>query len=357
MAETSEPRSAWLAFPLTVFLASRAWMFLVAGISLALRPAMFVGDNYDVNVFESLCRWDCVWYMHVARDGYDQAWLSNFFPLFPLFARALHVVFPAPYQTVMVVAANLAGAGALVVIYRVFRTLSGEPAARGALVLWALWPFSFFQAAGYPESLMALMTALTVRWALQRRHWRAAAALGLGILSRHLTLAAGPVLLVAQLRERRVKAVPALLLPWALGALYPLFQWFHWGDPWTWLKARSVWGAPAWFGLVQYVQGDASEAKLHVYVALALVPTLGALLLLRKREWWELAGYGTTLMLTVWAIGLMGLGRYTGAAWPAFLPLGAWLSKRPVLLLSCAGVFAALQGFAIYLFSHAYPLL
>jgi len=81
----------------------------------------------------------------------------------------------------LLVVSNGAGLWALLVIYRIFATLNGEAAARWALTLFGVYPFAFFQAAGYPESLMIFFSALTILLALPGNHLWAGVALGLGV--------------------------------------------------------------------------------------------------------------------------------------------------------------------------------
>ena len=66
--------------------------------------------------------------------------------------------------------------------------------------------------------------------------------------------------------------------------------------------------------------------------------------------------FAVGLMLTLWTVGLAGLGRYSASCWPAFLPLGAWLAKRPSLLMPCVCAGALLQGLFLYLFAHWYNI-
>ena len=68
------------------------------------------------------------------------------------------------------------------------------------------------------------------------------------------------------------------------------------------------------------------------YLPFALLPTVGALALLRKPQWWELAAFALILVIVNGAVGIVALGRYMAACWPAFLPLGVW----PVPALSAA---------------------
>ena len=69
-----------------------------------------------------------------------------------------------------------------------------------------------------------------------------------------------------------------------------------------------------------------------------------------------LAGYAVPLMLCLWFVGLAGLGRYTQAVWPAFLPLAIGLCKHPMLKMPVVLLFSLLQGLFLYLYVHGYAI-
>src|SRR4051794_1986220 len=52
-----------------------------------------------------------------------------------------------------------------------------------------------------------------------------------------------------------------------------------------------------------------------------------------------------------------GLGRYSASCWPAFLPLGVLVSRKPWLQAPLVGVFALFQGIFAYLFIHQFEVL
>jgi len=355
----------WL-FPVWAFLLSRSAIFLETQWSLAIDPRLHrPGGPLSFPALEGLCRWDCGWFETIATRGYVQPTFANFFPLFPLLGKAVSAVTQLPLSISFVLSANLVALVSLVVIYRIFSDLEGEAVARVALSLFVAWPFSFFQAAGYPESIMVLTTALAVLWSQRGQHIRAGVALGIGILARHLTLVGGFSLLVAQIQQRGLRlrqllwnrAALGLVMPIAIASLYGLFLWVRFGDPAAWWKARQQgWGEPAWYGLLTFFRHSNWEPQIGVYVLLSIIPGIGAFMLLRKREWRVLAAYAVALMVVLWAIGLMGLGRYTGSCWAAFLPLASWMERRPWLQFPVVSAFAVLQGMFIYLFVHSYPI-
>jgi mannosyltransferase PIG-V len=355
---------ARVAFPVGLFVFSRLALFLLARVSLVLEtrlyrpPFKFPGRAG----LEAFCWWDCGWYVGIAQEGYTRAQATNFFPLLPLLGRMVHELTGLSLPVALVGIAQVAGLLALVVLHQLFRELEGEEEARTALLLFTAYPFAFFHSAGYPESLMVLLTALAVALSLRGRHGWAALTLGVAGLARHLSLLAGFSLLYQQLRSRGggVRALLhrdllALLIPPLLTSLYFVYLWRTFGDPQLWWKVRAQGWGGAWAGLGDWLRGKWAP-EVGLYVVVSFIPGVGALLLLRQRRWWVLAAFGLPLMLVLWTVGLVGLGRYSAAVWPAFLPLGAWLARRPALrdpiILGCA----LFQGMLVYFFVHSYPI-
>jgi hypothetical protein len=368
-----------MTFPLLLFVCTRIALFGVSYLGLTFVPEIWIpwGERERLlfhlhPALDGLCRWDCYWYYGIAARGYQEAVQTTFFPLYPALVRAVHAVTGMPLHLSLLVVSNLAGVAALVVVYRIFVLLASEAAARWALTLHAAYPFTFFQATGYPESLMMLFSALAILFALRGNHLWAGVLLGCGGLVRHLTLVAGAALVVAQIRERGVHpkrflgspAILGLLLPWLGVGLYCLYQYHLFGDPLAFWHTRSgpQWGERAWWGVWQVVTNqDAGPYTGDVpvwrsYLPFALVPTVGALALLRKPHWWELAAFALILVAINGAVGIVALGRYMAACWPAFLPLGVWLAQRPSWQGPVITLLAVFQGLFFFLFMHQYPI-
>jgi hypothetical protein len=357
-------RYGWTIPPLAVFAFSRIAVLSVVAISLAIDPRLHRGEGVTpFPAINGLCRWDCDWYVWIARDGYWAPEFANFFPLLPLLIRSAHVVTGLPYAWSAVLVANLAALAGFLVVYRVFQRLEGDHVALVALSLFAAWPFSFFHATGYTEPLMLLSTAGAIYLAMEHKYWWAGAALGLGLLTRHTAVLGGGALLTAQVLDRGIhpkrfvlhRDFIGLVLPFVIGSLFPAFLYARFGDPLTWLHIRHRWGPIVWQGVYHFFRGT-YEPHFATYVVLSIVPGVGAFLLLSRRRWWILAGFAVPFMVAMWSIGLGGLGRYTASCWPAFLPLGAWLQRHPYLVAPVIALFAALQGVYLYLFSHVYPI-
>lgn len=366
-------RCNWIAFPLVLFLCTRIALFGFSQIAMTLMPdLLWVTDPREYikqyPFLDGLCRWDCWHYGRIARESYTEERWTNFFPLYPLLTRVLHEVTGIHTNLALLIVSNIACLGAFLVIYRIYTTVAEENTARWGLMLFAAYPFSFFQAMGYPESLMLFFSALAVLLALRGNHIWAGIALGFGTLGRHVALFTGPALVIAQLRQRgphpkRLLLSPAilgLLFPWLFLGLYCLYQYLTFGNPLAFAQARDTWGPMAWWGIGDLLSTQDSNndvRAMYSYLPFALITTVGAVALLKRQEWLELAAFAIVFMLILWAIGMFGLGRYTASCWPAFLPLGAWLATRPNWQGPIVGALVLFQGLFFYLHMHMFPIL
>ena len=368
-------RWKWAAFPIVLFLCTRIALLGFSQIAMIVEPTLRYGYSpqkllQHYPALDGLSRWDSQHFLRIAYEGYTEPLWTNFFPLCPLLVRTLHVLTGIPAHLGLLIVPNVAGLGAFLVIYRIFIMLADEDGARWALVLFAAYPFAFFQATAYPESLMIFSSSLAVLLALRGNHIWAGVALGFGVLARHLTLFTGAALLAAQIRQRGLHprrlllnpAILGLLIPWLFLGLYCLYQYITFGNPLAFAAARAMppWGDRAWWGIGNLL--TTTEQSEHVpiiysYLPFAAITTIGAIALVTRQEWTELAAFAVVFILVLWGIGMWGLGRYTASCWPAFLPLGIWLAKRPNWQGPVIGMLALFQGLYFYLFIHMIPIL
>ncbi len=317
---------------------------------------------------DGLCRWDCAWFHRVVEDGYATAEYAKVFPLFAALGGALEKFLGINHLVGFVLVANAASLASYFVIYRLFRELEDEAASRAALLLFAAFPFHYYQAAGYPESLMVLATAGSIALARRGHHLSSGLALTLGFAARHLTLAGGAGLLAAQIRQRGLNsrrflaspAVLALLMPWAFLAAFSWYLGEQTGDPLAWWTSRRIgWNDWVWYGARQvllYVPYT-ERPEYFFYLVFAPVPLAGGVglaLALKQRRWeyTEIAAFGLVLLAVVLSSGAAGMGRYMASIWPCFLPLGVWLSRRPSLQGALVGLLFLFQGMWFFLYSH-----
>lgn len=359
--------SSWVTFPFSLWLVTRFLLFWMGGLSLRISPRNeFEGGDALLRryrAWDAMCRWDCGWFSQLARRGYQSALETNFWPGLPMTVKALSSATRIPTEFLLVIVPNLAALGAYLTLYRVYTRVEDESAARCALLVFVAFPFAFFQASGYPESMMIFFSALATLLAMRQQHAAAGIALGLGVLSRHLSILMGPTLLAAQLKQRGLKGffrspqVLTLALPFLVAGIYLFYCWRAWGDPLSWWKARAQWGTAAWWGVPQMLANVGDMPHFAAYMLFALIPTAGAVALVVRRKAPELAAPAVMLLAVLWTVGAAGLGRYSASCWPAFLPWGVWLSKKPWLLGAVVGVLAFTQAIFFFLHVHHFAIL
>ena len=131
-------------------LSDRAADFDPAGVTT---PFGATGDA----LASPLGRWDSVWYLAIAADGYGGGAREAFFPLYPLVVRLAGV----PFDSALVggaLASTVLLAVALVVLHRLVALDHGRAVARNAVLVTALFPMSFFFSAVYSESLFLALS-------------------------------------------------------------------------------------------------------------------------------------------------------------------------------------------------------
>jgi hypothetical protein len=311
-------------------------------------------------------RWDAVWYLNIANDGYGpNGDRDAFFPLYPLLVRGGGWLCGSP------VAAGIAiSLAAFLVALAAFHRLAvlelGADAARWAVLGLALFPGSLWFSAVYSESLFLMVSVGAVLAARQRR-WVVAGVLGALAAA---TRSAGLVLLVPlallwldarRAREARTADVLWLaLVPAGLGAFcaylaltgHPADAPFSAQDTWH----RSLAGpwagvhdgaVAAWDGALQLAHGSdhpvyftkaagdpmaigRHNIALFACLVIAVPALVGALRRLPLAYGaYALAALLLPLSYPVEPQPLMSLVRFEAVLFPLFLWLGWWMARGP----------------------------
>ena len=316
-----------------------------------------------------LGRWDSVWFLAIADDGYGDGAREAFFPLYPLLVQ----VAGAPLGSALVGGALLSTAllgVALVVLHRLVALDHDRAVARNAVLVTALFPMSFFFSAVYSESLFLALSVGAV-YAARRERWAWAGALGALAAT---TRSAGVLLLVPlamiylwdvgrpSLRARRPLRADALwlaLVPLGL-APYCGFLALDGHDALAPFHAQEVWfrsfAGPfvgAWDGLVAAWQGArqllsgarepvffrpraatrsssrGTTSSCFVWLGLALVAIAGVLRRLPAAYGaYVVAALALPLSYPVGPQPLMSLPRFVAVLFPLAIWLALWMTGR-----------------------------
>jgi hypothetical protein len=329
-------------------------------------------------------RWDSVWFLRIAKHGYDAASgaASAFYPLYPGAVGVVGRALFGHYVLAGIIVSLAAAFGSFLLLHRLAEERLGAEGARRAVLYLAVFPFALFLQAVYSESLYLLLTLAAFALAERRRFLPAGAAAGLALLTRPVGIALLPALALLAWREReRRRALAALAVAPLLFAAYPLYLWRAEGDPWAFVHAQRIWSrhlSPAgplggiWDGLRAGwagVEQLASGSHTHVYwtavqdadpirVAAINLENLAFLVLfvgLTVVAWRRFgAAYGLFAAVSLaiplsvpserWP--LLSLPRFGLTVFPFFLALAA-LGGRPRLHTAIVSVSSILLGVAV----------
>jgi hypothetical protein len=313
--------------------------------------------GYGLDVW---ARWDSVFFVRIAKNGYDAA-SAAFYPLYPGLVAGLGRVFGGQYVLAGVVISLAACLGALVLLYRLAEEKLGALGANRAVLYLAVFPMAVFLGAVYSESLYLLLCVAAFALAERRRFLEAGLVCGLAILTRATGVALLPALAVLAWPSRRDLARLAIAIPVAFA--YPLVLWQQLGDPWRFWGAQDLWhrhlskAGPLggiWDGLAALWRATPSGAGPQHATAVNVegFAFLVLFLVLTAIAWRRFgAAYGLFAALSLaiplslpssrWP--LLSLPRFGLPVFPFFLAL-AWLGGRPRAHAAILAVSALFLG-------------
>lgn len=377
-------RTAWLALWTSRLLVWASGVGAVAIWGQSARARVFDPGGSAGGIWVAPgSRWDAIWYLAIARDGYDDGPRAAFFPLYPLALRALGGSAP-----VAIAISTACFFVALAALHELTVLELGGEAARWTVLTLAFSPMAFFFSAAYAESLLLALTVGAVL-AARRDRWAWAGVLG-GLAA--ATRSTGALIVLALLAlwwgggRRPGQLAWVALVPVGLAA-FPIGLALAGGDWHAPFDAQRAWmrewagplggvgdgAVAAWDGARQLLSGSRSPvffplaagdpfAIARIDLALfAWVPLAAAALAGAARRLplgyaaYALAALAIPLSYPVAAQPLMSLPRFVLVLFGLWMWLG-WLLARhpraraPVLALSAAMLAAGTAQFATWHF-------
>jgi hypothetical protein len=346
----------------------------IAGVGVAGFPADLRPDDPTPERFRELMlagpgravepwyRWDAVWMVNVAQNGYAHAADESgrngvaFMPVMPACLALGGALGLNPFWFGLV-AVNLAGAAGAAVFARVAARQLNDPAAGWrALLLLLAFPTAFFFSAPYNEAFGLLFTALALAaWQANRPILAGLCAAG-GSLARLTGVALGAAAVADWLMERKRGELPRAAAV-AIGScaglvLFCGLLWWAVGDPLAGLSAHEAWGRRGlsvrnpWHAIESIYDPELGRpgGVRHFWGEAAVVAAFAAL---GVRAWRRRGTFWGTLALVpiaqMFASGtLLSAHRVVLAALPAFIEL-ADLLRRPLWYYLVLSAFAAGQ--------------
>ncbi|GAA4029118.1 hypothetical protein GCM10023063_08720 [Arthrobacter methylotrophus] len=371
----------WVQIAL-IYIAARlvsACIFMAAALQQGVNPWFPPTPDY----WNFITIWDGRWYAEAASNGYPSVLPLNasgnvaenswaFYALFPYLARALGALTGLATLPALTTIAMVAGLGAAMVVYKLFREYTGRRTALWAVVFFSTFPVSPILQVPYAESLNILLLAGSLLLVVRRKYLAAMPVVLLMCLSRPTGVpfaAMVGVLLLNRLwrrfgRRPELTTVPRELAAPALrdlasltglvavsvaGALaWPAIAWAVTGDPLAYTKTETVWRGDdlvpfkPWFETGQMLFGPVLGT-----LAPFLFVAVFALMMLSK----PVRALGTELRLwcTCYMAYLLAFLHPQTSTFRMLLPLfplalsAAWLSRSKAYRGTVVVMFVLLQ--------------
>jgi len=232
-----------------------------------------------------LCNYDCAWYEHTARAGYDLAPHGDiyantanwaFFPLYPLLLAAVAGMTPSAagmsWAGILLSTTCFAGFGTLGGLYLQESATAAATGRMAAPLAWLglvnLWPGDLYFAFPYSEALYALLMVASLLALTRRRVLESALASAALTATRPSGVLMVPVIIAdrlqylwqqhgaGRLRRQPVTVMSHVLLPAALAPLglfaFMAYLRWHMGDGLAFIHVQSAWNRhalPPWLSL------------------------------------------------------------------------------------------------------------
>jgi hypothetical protein len=332
-------------------------LFLLIGLAIRFVGFRMVQpDAGPAGFIQSMCGWDCGWYVKMAETGYDPYPVPSrinagnwaFFPFYPLLVGAIRLLLPFPTIVTATLVSLLVSYTAAVVAWPLF-----ERDLR-AFTLYAAYllagPFAFYFTTFLTEPMFVL--TMTVVFVMLKRSNYFAAGLATIVLSATRIVgvfAALSLILQAALDHRdrtgswrgliaaflmRPNLLLAIFIA-PLGAFaYMAFLYFYIGDGLAFQHVQRAWARPfgnpvffVWQGLTSW-PNEGLWPTSSQWLALAAVIGIALTIVLAVRRQWAQALFAAIALILPLFAGLASVIRFTSAMVPIVVLAARLLAAR-----------------------------
>lgn len=349
-------------FPVVLYVLWRSAIFL---FQIFLQPLHWSTPDRNApdiigRVFNSWAyNWDSVHYLHIAQHGYDTYIYHAFFPLWPIVLRVVLLSgFPPPLAVFLLT--TLLGLVIFYLFYRLAEILFGEKKAKYALILFCVFPSTFFLNAGYTEGLY-LALALWSFYLIERKKYLLASIFGsLAGVTRFVGISMAPSFM--GLNVSVVKKAGYLLMFLTGFVMHMMFLFIKIHDPFAYLTANLAWCKQTLLPFAGFFRSIGNEAMnvLHFNITDATTSILYTLLFFTLL----IAGFKklpkiyryysfTALLLPLVTYCTPSMTRHILVVFPVFFIMPLFI-KSKVLFFVLAGSLFIIQLLTIAKFTNGF---
>jgi hypothetical protein len=359
-----------------------------AALGYVLRLFAYLQAGWEPNLSgypDGLCRWDCQWYVTLAKSGYDPFPVPDlldagnwaFFPLFPAIVGGFHALTGWPVMNI---------ASAVSIAFSILAAWLAWPLLERNLRAYTLYcafllcgPFSVYFTTFFTEVLFVLLTN-AVMLALSRSNYLAAGAAAAflsatRIVGVFIVVAIGLQYLIDYRRGggtwrglvpelwRRPDIVLAILLVPAGLFAYMAYLHFYIGDALAFQHVQRAWGRVPdnplvylWIAVTD-MPDDGFWPSTNQWLALAALIGLAVTVVLALRRQYPLALFCLICLILPLSAGMASMLRFVVALSPVVLPIVALFARwRPVFFVTLALVVAGDYFFTVGWLEEWLPL-
>ena len=250
-------------------------------------PSLYSGYSLSERFLSLFFRWDTGWYSKIAYEGYpstDPIRLA-FFPAWPAVMSGLKPVFGSDPRLLHLASMPIALICWTLSLFLWCKVIDRIPMFKKTECSWFPWLYAFYPTTlfciiGYPDALFLLASSALLLSTVQGLKWPIFLSMALLVLTKHVGVTFGGLVLIWILLYRRQSFLPALAGFAISLAVISYLSWSVAGHPLAWAKAHESWKRQ--FGLPHLVFADLVGKGGVEMIVYAVFLFLGPLLIFRR---------------------------------------------------------------------------
>ncbi|MFH0864224.1 MAG: mannosyltransferase family protein [Candidatus Gottesmanbacteria bacterium] len=239
-----------MRFVIISFIIWRLLLTLITLISINILPLRtgFLGgglEKYAPNpLLWGWANMDGVHYLSIAQNGYFQ-FEQAFFPLYPLLIRLISKISSLDNIISGLMISHISTLLGIIIFYKFIEKQFSANLAKQAIVIFLIFPGSFFLVSVYTEGLFFFLIIASIYFTNQKKWFLASIFAGLASATRLAGIFLLPVMLYIWLKDNKKswQQIPIILLSSSGLLFYLYYLWKIYNDPLLFFHVQPAFGA------------------------------------------------------------------------------------------------------------------
>ena len=351
-------KKLWLFTLLTTLIVVSTGIFISIESNRLVKPNIDPASHYylENNPLKHLANWDGADYISIANKGYDDKFLTGFFPLYPILIKLVHVIVRS-YLISGLIITWLALWGAIYFYVSIVKEYYSKINTKikdnltliKSALYFVLFPSGIYLLCVYTESLYALFALAAINFAYKKK-LILTALLTILATAAHITGFFLIPIVVLMLFEEKVSKIKSLAVG-AIGSIgiiaYSIYLWIKFNNPFEFVHSQTV---HHWLKNKIWYSYD-SISILDLFLLISLITTV-IYWYKRKRSF----SFYTLLFIAIPLIGgqFDGFARYTLMAFPMQLMFFDYLKNKIESQFISLMILSSLWTYSVILFAAGF---